>query len=287
MNQIIRIATRKSPLAIKQCDIIINELHKYFPDIITEITPITTKGDKILDKPLKNIGGKGLFITELENALANNEADICIHSLKDLPYDLNPDFPIVAFSKREDPSDVMVYSKSKNNDVKPIGTSSPRREYQLKMLYKNIIIKSIRGNVKTRIDKIDSGEYSSGVFAKAGLIRLGYEKRIGKIFSYDEMVPAAGQGIIAIQARKGEFSEIFEKINCKKSEIEAISERNIIKNLGGDCSSPIAAFANIKYNNIIIRGYFFDGSKNKKCTLHGSVHDYINISNQVANNLLS
>ena len=200
----IRIGSRESKLAVIQSEIVQRHLQEKYPE--GEITLITMKttGDKILDRTLDKIGGKGLFVKELDLALMEKRTDLSVHSLKDMPMKVPEELPILAFSRREDPRDVLVLPKGKTeiDFSKPIGCSSMRRILQFQKLYPQAVFKPIRGNVQTRLRKLDDGEYSATLLAAAGLKRLGLENRISRYFEPEEMIPAAGQGVLAVHGRK-------------------------------------------------------------------------------------
>lgn len=258
----IRIGSRESKLAVEQSNIVIRQLQKEHKNIDIELVTMKTTGDIILNKTLDKIGGKGLFIKELDRALIDNETDISVHSLKDMPMDIDEKLPIIAYLKRENPLDVLILPKGANSiDInKPIGTSSKRRSFQLEKIYKEHSFKPIRGNIQTRLEKLDSGEYSALVLAYAGIKRLNLEDRIFKVFSSDEIVPACGQGIIAIQGKKGQDYSYLEFLNDKNTEYEAKCERAFVRELNGGCSLPICAFATIKNNEILLKGFYADDS---------------------------
>jgi hydroxymethylbilane synthase len=207
-----------------------------------------TTGDKILDKTLDQIGGKGLFVKELDEALRAGEVDITVHSLKDLPAEIPEDLPVIGFSVREDPRDVLVLPEgisdiSEMDFSKPIGTSSRRRTLQAQELFPQAGFESVRGNVLTRLRKLDEGQYSAIILAAAGLRRLGLENRISRVFSTEEMIPSAGQGILALQGRKGVDYSCLDGFVSARSAIAAAAERGFVSALGGGCTSPIAAHA--------------------------------------------
>jgi hydroxymethylbilane synthase len=283
-DKVIRIGSRASRLAVIQSEIIMQEIHKVNPLLKLELVTMKTTGDKILNKTLDKIGGKGLFLKELDEALMSGRVDICVHSLKDVPVQENPDYPIKAYSSRELPYDVLVFPKGKNKIDKslPVGCSSARRILQFKNLYPDIDIKPVRGNVLTRLEKLDSGQYSALILAEAGLARLGLQGRISYRFSPDEIIPAAGQGIIAVQTRAGEFDELMMRINNRDSEIRAKTERYLSKALGGDCSSPIASYSEIENNKIILRGFFEDNGNTFSCSLSGDIENNIYIAEKLA-----
>lgn len=201
----IRVGSRESKLAVIQTQIVMDAIKRANPEIEVELVTMKTTGDIILDKTLDKIGGKGLFVKELDKAMLDGGVDITVHSFKDMPMDIPSELPIVATGRREDPRDVLILPQgaSEIDFSKPIGSSSARRSMQLKKLYPGADIKSVRGNVITRLEKLDRGEYSALVLAAAGVKRLGLEHRISRYFTPEEMIPANCQGVIVVQARKG------------------------------------------------------------------------------------
>lgn len=260
----IRVGSRESRLAVIQSQIVMEKIKEYNPEIELKLVTMKTTGDIILDRTLDKIGGKGLFVKELDRALRNNEVDITVHSGKDVPMEVPEDLPLVAFSKREDPRDVLVLPKGiKEIDFsKPIGCSSARRRVQLKKIFPNCTVMPVRGNILTRLEKLDRGEYSALVLAKAGIKRLGLEERISREFSVDEIIPAACQGILAVQARKGFNTDFLKGFNDENSYNIATAERSFVKTLDGGCSSPVAAYADIKGDKIEITGMYVDENEN-------------------------
>jgi hydroxymethylbilane synthase len=251
MKRVIRVGTRESTLAVVQSKWVINEIKNKFPSLEFELIGIKTMGDLILDKRLDKIGGKGLFIKELESALMNNTIDLAVHSMKDMPAELPEELTIAAVSKREDPRDVLVTSDGKTlEQLKAgavIGTSSVRREVQLKELKQNLEMKTLRGNVLTRLNKLQNGEYDGILLAMAGLKRLELEDKAVQCFSISEMIPAVGQGALGIEARKGDdLDYLLESINDEECALAVRAERAFMIKLNGSCSTPIAAHAVIK-----------------------------------------
>jgi hydroxymethylbilane synthase len=254
----IRIATRESKLALYQANMVADILKKHYPQCSINLVKRKTLGDKILDKNLNEIGGKALFMKELEQAILDGDADIAAHSLKDVPYELPVGFNLAAFCEREQPNDAFVsnqYQKLdslQNNAI--VGTSSLRRGAQILAKYpeKNIQIRPCRGNVQTRLQKLDSGQYDAIILAYAGLKRLGLDQRIQDKISTLDMLPAAGQGIVVIETLTGnaELNEMLSVLNNSESEICAQAERTVTESLKGSCQVPIAAFA--EYKNGII-----------------------------------
>lgn len=254
------IGSRESKLAIIQSKLVMEAIHRNHPQLNLELLTMKTTGDMILDRSLAKIGGKGLFVKELDRALLNGDTVMSVHSLKDMPMDIKSELPIVAYSKREDARDVLVLPKDctqLNMDL-PIGCSSYRRIVQMKKLYPEAKFKAIRGNVITRIAKLDGGEYSAIVLAAAGLKRLGLESRINRYFEPDEIIPAAGQGILAVQGKEGLDYSFLNEFKDLESETVALCERAFVKQLNGGCSSPIAAYATIMYDKIKLRGLYCD-----------------------------
>ncbi len=267
----IRIGSRDSKLAIIQSEMVMAAIREFDPDIELELITMKTTGDKILDKTLDKIGGKGLFVKELDYALYNNEVDITVHSYKDMPLEDNPELPVVALSKREDPRDAFILPQGENaENTEPIGSSSQRRQLQLKALFPNRKTAPIRGNVQTRLRKLDSGEFSAIVLAAAGIKRLGLESRISRYFSVDEILPAASQGIIAVQGRAGENFDFLKLFHSEESLCISKAERTFVREMNGGCSTPIAAYATIVESEIILKGLYHNeatGESKKECVL--------------------
>lgn len=254
----INIGSRESRLAVVQAEMVRDMLLKAHPDIEVEIKTYKTTGDIILDRTLDKVGGKGLFVKELEKALIEGKVDLLVHSCKDVPMEVNGDIPIVGAVKREDERDVLVLPKGVtelNLDL-PIGCSSKRRTIQVQKLYPNCTVKPVRGNVLTRLEKLDRGEYSALILAAAGIKRLGLEERITKYFSPDEILPAACQGILALQARKDFDVSLLNGINDPDTIEIAKAERSFVRTLDGGCSSPVAAHAVLNGEEISITGLF-------------------------------
>ena len=257
-KRIVRIGSRDSKLAVMQTELMIHAVTKYHPEIQFELVTMKTTGDIILNQTLDKIGGKGLFVKELDIALAEGRIDCCGHSLKDMPMEENPDFPITALPKRGDPRDVLVLPQMQHfeNITAQIGSSSFRRQIQLKKLFPSCHCLPVRGNIITRLQKLDCGEFSSLVLAGAGLQRVGLSERISRYFSTDEMIPAAGQGILAVQSRKNEDVSFLSCIHNKESEYAALAERAFVRTLDGGCSSPIAAYAQIHGTELKLTGLY-------------------------------
>ena len=254
----IRIGSRESRLAVIQSEIVINAIHQWDPAIQTELITMKTTGDVILDRTLDKIGGKGLFVKELDAALLDGRVDLTVHSSKDLPMETDPRLPLVAFSKRADPRDVLVLPENKDtiDFTKPIGCSSLRRQLQLRALFPEATVAPVRGNVLTRLQKLDSGEFSALVLAGAGLARLGLEHRISRYFSVEEILPAAGQGILAVQTREGVDTSCLGGFADEDGRNCLLAERAFVRMLDGGCSSPVAAFATVERDTLTLKGMY-------------------------------
>lgn len=252
----IKIGTRKSKLALVQTNMVVNEIKKYFPSINIEVVHFTTKGDKVLNKPLINIGGKGVFVTEIEDALLNKEIDLAVHSAKDLPLKLQDNLTIFSVLKRGNYRDTLVTVKGKEIDFSKetvIGTGSNRRKLAFKNLYPNATFKDIRGNVDTRLNKLYNGEYDGIILAMAGLERLDLlsdSRFTFTPFDYKDFVPAPCQGIIAIESRNNDLTEILSKINHKDTFYSFQTERHILNILNADCGMPLGAYSFVENNKI-------------------------------------
>lgn len=284
----ITVGSRESKLAVIQSNIVIDALKKSHPEIDVELLTMKTTGDKILDKTLDKIGGKGLFVKELDKALMDGRADLTVHSLKDMPMQVSEDLPLIAFSKREDPRDVLVLPNGvdKLDRSKPIGSSSKRRQLHLKKLYPDMEVKPIRGNLQTRLKKLDDGEFSAIVLAYAGLKRLGLENRVSKVFSLSEMVPAACQGILAVQSRTDFDASLLSDFNDEDTKSIAMAERSFVTELDGGCSSPVAAFAEIENDSITLTGFYVDEYENQLTkTVTGPMKDGVALGRQLAQNM--
>ena len=257
-HQII-IGSRESKLAVVQSEMVADYLREQYPEWDVQLLTMKTTGDIILDRTLDEIGGKGLFVKELDKALLDKRSDLSVHSLKDMPMEIPDSLPLVAFSKREDPRDALVLPQgcTELEEGKTIGCSSLRRQLQLAKLFPNHPCKNIRGNVLTRLNKLDRGEYDALVLAGAGLKRLGLENRISRYFDPEEMIPAAGQGILAIQGRAGEDYSYLDGYGSREGRYAALAERAFVRELDGGCTSPVAAHARITGDQIEMKGLYY------------------------------
>lgn len=253
------IATRESPLALWQAKHVQALLSARYPQTQVELLGMTTKGDKILDVTLSKIGGKGLFVKELEAAMLADQADLAVHSLKDVPMELPEQFELAAVTDREDPRDCFVSPKYESLESMPagakVGTSSLRRELMLRIRFPHLVVESIRGNVGTRLSKLDRGDYDGLVMATAGLKRLGLGERIREIIPAELSLPSPGQGALGIETRKGDkaIEELVHFLNDQNTRWCCTAERAVSKALGGSCQVPLAAYAIIEDGEMRLR----------------------------------
>ena len=260
MSQSIRIATRKSPLALWQTEQAAERLRQVHPGLKVEILGMSTRGDKFLDASLAKIGGKGLFVKELEQGLLEQRADIAVHSMKDVPVDLPAGLHIPVIMEREDPRDAFVSNSYGDIDALPegacIGTSSLRRQCQLAARRADLVIRPLRGNVNTRLSKLDAGEYDAIILAAAGLMRLGFEQRIRRYLSLEESLPAIGQGAIGIECRAndGRVNTLIAPLHHADTADRVLAERALNCRLRGGCQTPIAGYALLEKGELRLRG---------------------------------
>ncbi|PIE60881.1 MAG: hydroxymethylbilane synthase [Desulfobacterales bacterium] len=258
MSYTVRIGTRGSQLALWQAHHIKNKIEQTFETAQVEIITIKTTGDRITDRPLAMVGGKGLFVKEIENALLENRIDLAVHSMKDMPGELPPGLIIGAVPERENPFDVLISRDGKQfkdyTQGAIIGTSSLRRGSQIKHLRPDLEIKSIRGNLDTRLKKLKSGEYDAIVLAAAGLHRLGQKKEISQYLTEEMMVPAVGQGALCIEVRENDpmVAPVMEALDHAPTRICVKGERAFLKKIEGSCHIPVACFGKLVHENIIL-----------------------------------
>ena len=268
-NQTLKIATRRSPLALWQANYVKERLIQIYPELTVELVPLITKGDVILDTPLAKIGGKGLFVKELENALLNGEADIAVHSMKDVPMQFPAGLELSVICKREDPRDAFVSNRYRCLAELPqgsrVGTSSLRRQCQLKQLRPDLDIQSLRGNVGTRLSKLDNGDYDAIILAAAGLIRLELQQRIASFIDVETSLPAAGQGAVGIECRSNDerVKQLLAPLADVQTTACVLAERAMNNHLQGGCQVPIGGYAVLQDNQIYLRALVgaLDGSK--------------------------
>lgn len=290
----IRIATRQSRLALWQAQHVATRLREAHPGLSVELVPMTTQGDRILDRSLAQVGGKGLFIKELEIAIAEGRADIAVHSMKDVPSDMPPGMTLAAMLPRADPSDAFVSLRHENFGSLPqgarVGTSSLRRQCQLKDARSDLQMLTLRGNVETRLRKLQEDHYDAIVLAAAGLIRLGLEDRITHRFDLEKFVPAVGQGIIGIECREDDARSI-EAVRALNDTLAwqcCEAERAFAFRLQGSCQSPIAAHARIEGGQLQLRGVIGspDGQEMYRGVHAGAVADVQSVGTELADRLL-
>lgn len=294
-NPIIRIATRKSALALWQAEFVKAELEKHHANLTVELVPMSTQGDKILDTPLAKIGGKGLFVKELEVAMMEGRADIAVHSMKDVPVEFPDGLELHTICEREDPRDAFVSNNFKSLADLPqgaiVGTSSLRRQCQLKAARPDLEIRDLRGNVNTRLAKLDAGEYDAIILAAAGLIRLEMPERIADFIAAEDSLPANGQGAVGIECRSDDETTkaLLAPLEHTETRYRVLAERAMNRKLQGGCQVPIGAFATVEGETLTLRGLVgaLDGSVILLHTLAGNVANAEQIGEQVADNLLS
>ncbi len=275
------IATRESRLALWQAEHVRDLLRKLYPACRVELLGMTTRGDQILDRPLAKIGGKGLFVKELETALFDGSADIAVHSMKDVPMELPPEFALVATGPREVPLDAFVSPKYASLDDLPpgavVGTSSLRREAQLHARYPYLAVTSLRGNLDTRLRKLDEGQYDAIILAAAGLTRLGLKERIRAVLPAEVSLPAAGQGALGIEARadRRDIAAWLAPLNDPATAACVRAERAVSRALAGSCEVPLGAYAEMRDDRLWLRGFVAtpDGARMARAELTGDYRD--------------
>jgi len=295
MSNTLKIATRKSPLALWQAEEVARLLKKYHPDLRIELVTMTTQGDKILDTPLAKIGGKGLFVKELEIGMLEGIADIAVHSMKDVPMAFPEGLHLAVVLERENPRDAFVSNTYRSLSELPlnakVGTCSLRRQTQLKEARPDIEILDLRGNVNTRLAKLDNGDYDAIILASAGLIRLGFEERITDIISTEQSLPAIGQGAIGIECRSDDehINALLAPLNHPDTALRLKAERAQNTRLNGGCQIPIGGYAELQGDKIYLRGLigFPDGSKIFRAEKQGDHKDAEAIGVAVAEDLLA
>ncbi|AWY45143.1 hydroxymethylbilane synthase [Glaesserella parasuis] len=295
MKEILRIATRQSPLALWQANFVKDALEQRFPQLSVELVTMVTKGDIILDTPLAKIGGKGLFVKELELALLKNRADIAVHSMKDVPMTFPEGLGLAVICEREDPRDAFVSNHYANLEALPagavVGTSSLRRQCQLMAKYPHLQIKSLRGNVGTRLSKLDNGEYDAIILASAGLIRLGLSERIRTFIPVETSLPACGQGAVGIETRLNDERVLayLAELNHQPTAYCVQAERAMNSRLQGGCQVPIGGFATLTGDEIELNALVgsLDGSTIVRASAKGNIKEAEKLGVEVAEALLA
>jgi hydroxymethylbilane synthase len=294
-KDILRIATRKSPLAMWQAEFVQAELEAAHPNLTVELLPMSTRGDKILDTPLAKVGGKGLFVKELEQALLDGRADIAVHSMKDVPMAFPPGLELGVICEREDPRDAFVSNNFASLAELPngavVGTSSLRRQCQLRASRPDLEIADLRGNVNTRLGKLDAGEYDAIILACAGLIRLGFEARISESMSVQQSLPAGGQGAVGIELRENDkrVRQYLSVLHHDDSAVCVTAERAMNKHLEGGCQVPIAVHAIVADGQLSVSGLVgaVDGSTILRANISGAVSDAQTLGIALAEDVLA
>ncbi|MGH8559949.1 MAG: hydroxymethylbilane synthase [Methylococcales bacterium] len=291
----IRIATRKSQLAMWQAEFVAERLKRLHPGILIELIPMTTRGDRILDAPLAKVGGKGLFVKELEQGILCGDADLAVHSMKDVPVEIPPGLRFGAILEREDPRDALVSHRFSSDAEIPagavIGTSSLRRQMQFKARHPDCRVLSLRGNVNTRLLKLDEGSYDAILLASAGLKRLGFADRIKEALPLGKSLPAIGQGAIGLECREDDtdLAEILGKLHHAETDLCVRCERAMNARLNGGCQVPIAGFAELKGQTLYLRALVGepDGSRILRAERYGSASESEDLGRSLAEQLLS
>ena len=291
----LRIATRSSPLALWQAEEVARRLKLLYPDLEVPLVLMKTKGDKLLDAPLAKIGGKGLFVKELEVGILEGRADIAVHSMKDVPIAFPQGLELGLIMEREDPRDAFVSNHFDSLASMPagklVGTSSLRRQTQIRERYPHLKIDWLRGNVNTRLRKLDDGEYDAIILASAGLLRLGFEQRIKQAIEPEECLPAIGQGAVGIEVRSGDTAvmELLAPLAHAETTSRLVAERAMNKALNGGCQIPIAGYAVLTGDQIYMRGLVGepDGSRILRAEIRGSVEQAASLGKRLAEDLLA
>ncbi|MFC2436093.1 MAG: hydroxymethylbilane synthase [Aggregatibacter sp.] len=295
LEKTLKIATRQSPLALWQANYVKDRLQQLYPDLTIELVPMVTKGDVILDSPLAKIGGKGLFVKELENALLTKEADIAVHSMKDVPMQFPEGLGLAVICQREDPRDAFVSHSYRTFAELPqgavVGTSSLRRQCQLKALRPDLDIRSLRGNVGTRLSKLDNGDYDAIILASAGLIRLGLADRIASFIDVEQSLPAAGQGAVGIECRTDDMQvqALLAPLADAETTYCVLAERAMNNHLQGGCQVPIGGYAVLQQGQLYLRALVgnIDGSRIIRAEGKSAVENAEALGVQIAEQLLA
>ena len=294
-EEVLRIATRKSPLALWQANFVSAQLKHHHPELKIELVTMTTQGDKILDTPLAKVGGKGLFVKELETGMLEGRADIAVHSMKDVPVEFPTGLHLAVICEREDPRDAFVSNTYSSLEDLPqgarLGTSSLRRQCQIAALRPDLKIIDLRGNVNTRLKKLDDGEYDAIILAAAGLKRLEFDDRITQFLGTDVCLPAIGQGAVGIECRTDDarVHNLIAPLNDNKTQIRVLAERAMNERLQGGCQVPIAGYAEFERGLIMLRGLVgqVDGKKIIRGDIAGPVENAEELGTVLADDLLS
>ncbi len=291
----LRIATRKSPLALWQAQYVREALLARNPELEVELLTMTTQGDKILDTPLAKVGGKGLFVKELELGMLEGRADLAVHSMKDVPVDFPEGLGLAAILPREDPRDALISNEFSSLDALPsgarVGTSSLRRQCQLRARRPDLQVVDLRGNVNTRLQKLDDGEYDAIMLAAAGVRRMGWEARITELLPPEQFLPAIGQGAIGIEIRADDTATraLVGALNDPQTAVRVSAERSLNEGLQGGCQVPIAGYAELGHGVIVLRALVGqpDGSELVQGVISGKPEDAVELGRVLADDLLA
>ncbi len=293
--QRIKIATRKSPLALWQAEEVARQLKQHYPELDIELVKMVSKGDKILDAPLAKVGGKGLFVKELEQAMLDGEADIAVHSMKDVPMEFPEGLHLPVIMEREDPTDAFVSNTYNSLDDLPanarIGSSSLRRQLQIKEIMPDAEMLNLRGNVNSRLQKLDDGQFDAIILASAGLIRLEFEQRIRQRIPPEQSLPSVGQGAVGIECRVNDerIESLIAPLNHADTHTRLTAERAMNHRLNGGCQVPIAGYATLDGDMLYLRGLVGrpDGSEVVRGDIRGARGDAAELGRQLAEQLLA
>jgi hydroxymethylbilane synthase len=293
--QLLRIATRESRLALAQTELVAGALRARHPGLAVEVVGMSTRGDRVLDRPLAQVGGKGLFIKELEVAMDEGRADVAVHSMKDVPMEVPGRFALATFGTREVPLDAFVSVRHASLESLPqgavVGTSSLRRECQLRRAHPGLDLRPLRGNVITRLAKLDAGEYDAIILAAAGLTRLGLQDRIRALLPRSIAIPAIGQGILAIEhpSARGDIAELFAPFEDRATACAARAERALGLVVEGSCEVPVGAFAQVDGDGITLEAFIGlpDGSRIVRSSRAGSCADAVSVGRALGEELLA
>ena len=291
----LRIATRSSPLALWQAEEVTRRLKALYPNLDIQLVKMTTKGDQILDAPLAKVGGKGLFVKELEVGMLAGEADIAVHSMKDVPVEFPEGLELALIMEREDPRDAFVSNNFDNLSSLPkgavVGTSSLRRQTQIRERYPDLKIDWLRGNVNTRLKKLDDGDYDAIILAAAGLKRLGFNERIRSCLEPEESLPAIGQGAIGIETRSDDeaVKQLIAPLGDVDTTLRVSAERAMNATLNGGCQVPLAGYAVLEGDQLFMRGLVGepDGSRVLRAEIRGLAKDAVDLGVKLAQDLLA
>jgi len=294
MRSLLRIATRQSALALWQAEYVKAELARHHPGLVIELVPMTSRGDVLLDVPLAKVGGKGLFVKELEQALLDNTADIAVHSMKDVPMEFPPGLGLAVICEREDPRDAFVSNRYSSLAELPqgstVGTSSLRRQSQLLAARPDLKVAFLRGNVNTRLSKLDAGDYDAIILAAAGLIRLGFQARIASFIDSEASLPAGGQGAVGIECRSADddIHRLLAPLHHQLTAEQVLAERAVNRRLEGGCQVPIGCFAVHEGDQLWLRGLVAepDGSAIIRSDIRGPASDAEALGIALAEDLL-